>query len=376
MSGSTAAPGGPLPVAGPSIDEAIARQGALYRAAVTEHIAPGEPYALAGFPDHSNSGDAAIYLGELALFDELGCPIRYVCSMHNDGPDLAVHHPDGTIFLHGGGNFGDLYRENDLRMRMIERYRGRRIVQLPQSIHFTHPENVDKMARVVARHGDVHLMVRDIPSFEFATAHFDCAVRLVPDAAFYLGRLAPSGRPVHRILSVQRADKERATDAVSAYLASLGPVRDWSGRTAPLAHFSWVARKQVRDRLTSYRSRVAADVTFRAAAYEKMARERLAVAVGILSSAEIIVSDRLHAHIISSLLRKPHISLDNSYGKIANYMGAWGNDGLALRAGGLDDLKRAVEVLRSRGAIPIEAGHRAPLVRTTVPGPTERETQE
>lgn len=366
-----------------AVEAAIERQRALYRTAVTEHVATGEPYALAGFPDHSNSGDAAIYLGELALFAELGCSIRYVCTMHNDTQDLADHHPEGPIFLHGGGNFGDLYHENDLRLRIFERYRGRKIVQLPQSIHFGRPENIDKMARAIAKHGNVHLMVRDVESFGLATARFDCAVRLVPDAAYALGRLTSSRRARHPFLSVQRADKERASEAASSYLSSLGPVRDWSGRTAPLSHFLWVAKKSFRERLTSHPARVAADMTFRAAAYEQKARERLNVAVSILSSADAIVSDRLHAHIISSLLRKRHVSLDNSYGKIAAYIGAWGNDGLALRATSLDDLKRAVQNLRSGAPIPLEAGHPGSLVRemplrpqfVAEPGPTATETR-
>ena len=55
----------------------------------------------------------------------------------------------------------------------------------------------------------------------------------------------------------------------------------------------------------------------------------VAAGVELLQPGRLIVSDRLHAHILSSLMRRPHLMLDNSYGKIARYIACWGDDGLA-----------------------------------------------
>jgi len=38
-----------------------------------------------------------------------------------------------------------------------------------------------------------------------------------------------------------------------------------------------------------------------------------------------VVTDRLHAHIISTLLDIPHVALDNNYGKVSGYINAWTN---------------------------------------------------
>ena len=39
-----------------------------------------------------------------------------------------------------------------------------------------------------------------------------------------------------------------------------------------------------------------------------------------------MVTDRLHAHILSLLLDIPHVVLDNSYGKVGGFVDAWTAD--------------------------------------------------
>lgn len=46
-------------------------------------------------------------------------------------------------------------------------------------------------------------------------------------------------------------------------------------------------------------------------------------AVNFLSRGKIIISDRLHAHILSILLGKPSVMLDNTYKKISSYHNTW-----------------------------------------------------
>jgi pyruvyl transferase EpsO len=37
----------------------------------------------------------------------------------------------------------------------------------------------------------------------------------------------------------------------------------------------------------------------------------------------VLVTDRLHGHILADLLDLPHVALDNDYGKLAAYVAAW-----------------------------------------------------
>jgi pyruvyl transferase EpsO len=57
-----------------------------------------------------------------------------------------------------------------------------------------------------------------------------------------------------------------------------------------------------------------------------------------LSRGRAIVTDRLHVHIVSLLLGRPHAVLDNSYGKVRNFMAAFsGGSDLSYLATSLDD---------------------------------------
>jgi exopolysaccharide biosynthesis predicted pyruvyltransferase EpsI len=47
---------------------------------------------------------------------------------------------------------------------------------------------------------------------------------------------------------------------------------------------------------------------------------------------EVLVTDRLHGHIMATLLGKPHVVIDNFYGKIANFIKAFGKDDVTLSA--------------------------------------------
>src|SRR4051812_45812104 len=70
-----------------------------------------EPIAIVDFPDIRNCGDSAIWLGEIAYFRaRFGKTPSYVSTAEGfsaEGLEAAV--PSGPIFIHGGGNFGDIW---------------------------------------------------------------------------------------------------------------------------------------------------------------------------------------------------------------------------------------------------------------------------
>jgi pyruvyl transferase EpsO len=74
------------------------------------------------------------------------------------------------------------------------------------------------------------------------------------------------------------------------------------------------------------------------ARYETYAWNRFRRGVGILSQGKVVITDRLHGHIISTLLDIPHVVLDNSYGKLSGFISAWTSDYAGLRcAATMDD---------------------------------------
>jgi pyruvyl transferase EpsO len=59
-----------------------------------------------------------------------------------------------------------------------------------------------------------------------------------------------------------------------------------------------------------------------------------------------VITDRLHGHILCTLLGIPHCVIDNSYGKIGGFADAWGTFGEhRYRAESLDE---AIAILKER----------------------------
>ncbi len=325
----------------------IGGQRTVYETRVGAHVEPGAPYALADFPDHRNLGDSAIYAGQMRFFDEVArTRPDYVCSWATYRKDVARFCPEGTIFLHGGGNFGDIWpMHQKLRLDIIERHAGRKIVQLPQSIHFDDPALISRTARAIGRATDFTLFVRDQHSFDFARRHFDCAVELAPDGAYNLQehKPAPAEEDVRVLL---RTDKELGREDLRAAAAELGPPCDWprEGRwRRPVV--ARLVERYAAPRMRGSRS----IMRHRERLFRTLSEARLATAFDLLSRGRVIVSDRLHAHILSSILRRPHVCLNNSYDKTARYIDTWGDDGLARTVASVEDLRRQVADLGGAG---------------------------
>lgn len=289
---------------------------------IHEQLGPllaGRPFALVDFPDHSNVGDSAIYLGELAYFRKhMGCEPAYGCSYQRyDRQALERYVPEGPIFIHGGGNFGDIWdHHHAFRLQILRDFPHRRIIQLPQSIHFSSEERLKETARAISTHGDFVLLVRDEPSLELARKRFNCEVRLSPDMAFCLGPMERIGSPVLDTLYLLRTDSERRNGI--AYQPREGE-----------AVADWIEDELLPLRLAKLRGLVRGAVSApgthagRNLFYEEAAWSRVRRGVRLLSQGRTIVTDRLHSHIISLLLGLPHAVLDNSYGKLSRFISAW-----------------------------------------------------
>jgi len=283
-------------------DDVVAVQQAALAGLYRQHVGPGDRYALLDFPDHANVGDSAIWLGEIAMLRAItGRDPDHVCTWDAfDADAFRLDSPAGVVFLHGGGNLGDIWPHHQrFREAMLAAFRDRTIVQLPQSIHFRAVEGLDRLAACVDAHPDFHLYVRDARSLDLAR-HLSCPVALAPDSAFALGA-QPRGASDCDLLMLMRTDDERVA-------GDRGPVPegavvlDWlEDGVLPL----WEAGMP------------------RAAHYERLAGARVARGLALLSRGRQVVTDRLHAHILALLLGIPHVALDNDYGKLSAYIAAW-----------------------------------------------------
>jgi exopolysaccharide biosynthesis predicted pyruvyltransferase EpsI len=309
-----------------------------------------EPYALLDFPNYANVGDSAIWAGELVyLRRRCQRDPSYVCAHNADWAALAQALPNGPILLSGGGNFGDIWPSMQyFREEVLDRNPGRTVIQLPQSIQFNDQSNLRQTAKAIARHKSFVLLVRDQASYVLATSNFDCDVRLCPDMAFCLDRLARRRDPTHSLVLLLRTDKEAISETSwsALKLPDDAVVDDWLSEppnTDRRAKFLWGV-----EMLKSLDLRQLSPMARRVRYYDQLADLRIRRGVAVLSQGRQLITDRLHGHIIGTLLDLPQVVLDNSYGKINRFMDTWQSDWTGVRRAA--NLSVALnEILLSRG---------------------------
>ncbi|ATN36123.1 exopolysaccharide biosynthesis protein [Rhizobium sp. ACO-34A] len=297
-----------------------------------EFIRPDEPLAILDFPDIKNCGDSAIWLGEMAyLKHRFGKRPDYVSTIADFSADeLKQSAPTGPIFIQGGGTFGDIWGEHqDFRERVLELFPDRQIIQFPQSIHYKSEQRLLESARAIGRHKNFVLLVRDEQSFQFAEKNFDCQIGLCPDMAFCVGEVTPDA-PQFPVLAMLRQDKEQVG------------VVDFSAHP-DIPKEDWISESRRRVRIAKALGVASALLHFKPSEYElrkldSAARNRFNRGIRQISRGRAIVTDRLHVHICSILIGRPHAVLDNNYGKVRGFMDAFsGESDLSYKATSFDD---------------------------------------
>ena len=303
-------------------------------------IPHGSPLALFDFPSYCNVGDNAIWMGES----------DYLKSRHPDSPVVWVEDtssassgdlpklPAGcVILLQGGGNFGDLWPHHQkLRESVVAHYRDHRIVQFPQSIHFENRGNWDRCRQALATHPDFHLVVRDQVSLDLAHELNKGGVYLCPDMALQLGSLVRPVRPMHDIFALMRTDREKTPGSEYGLPPPDCAITDWDDQELG---YALGLEASVCKLLTLYPRRLRrirglplVQQSLRQH-YDRLAARYLRGGCALLGSGRVVITDRLHGHILCSLMGIPHVTLDISYGKIRNLRATWHTgDGLCQTA--------------------------------------------
>jgi pyruvyl transferase EpsO len=285
-------------------------------AALGPLLPPGTPCALLDFPNHSNVGDSAIWLGERNWLEHQGSPLVYACDMATYSRQrLAARLGDGVILLHGGGNLGDFWTEHQqFREQVIQDFPNIQIVQLPQTIYFMDEWSIGQARRIFNQHKHLTLLCRDDQSLDFARRQFDALSLLCPDMAFALGPLERPAPPTDHILYLRRTDAESSADRIG--LESL----DWLDEAAtPIRDRCWALSREMERQGAPWQTALTSLIS----TYDVLAQERLHRGCRILSRGRVVITDRLHGHILCLLLRIPHIVLDNSYGKVRSFYETW-----------------------------------------------------
>ncbi|MDR7188708.1 pyruvyl transferase EpsO [Microbacterium sp. BE35] len=324
--------------------------------ALRTHLGAVTDIALIDAPNQRNIGDSLIWAGEIAYFERLGLTIRYISDLWSyDAEALRRAMPNGVVLMHGGGNFGDLWPGHQiLRERVARELTDYKVIQLPQSIYFGAESRAEEANAAIGGHPDFHVLVRDSLSMQRAAAQLpDVAVSFCPDMALGWDAPATTRATGDRVVVIARADKEATSNLVSVaegwlpgarvevtdWVELMGGSRAWSfyRSASKLNHLYTRGQRRLPLLPVVLPNRLARTVI------SSINSVNIAAAVKLYETASVVVTDRLHAHVLASLMGIPNVVLDNNYKKVSqimhDYSGAFSTASLVS---GLDEARTQV----------------------------------
>ncbi|NEP02195.1 MAG: polysaccharide polymerase [Symploca sp. SIO2E9] len=342
-----------------------------------------EECALLDYPQHLNIGDHVIWLATIFyLKDILKTKIKYTASLNYfSEQEMEKNVGKAPIIFPGGGNLGDLWPQiQDFKERIIAKYRDRPIIILPQCIYFSQLKTLSKAAAIFNAHPNLTLFTRDNRSYEFALKYFyNCRVINSPDIVFHLVNMPlPSLKfnPKRTILYLCRQDREinQEFSPTALEIPNL-VVQDWVA-------YNWTYRdlgKLVELRKLPGSVNEIVKLLLRegwqrglAGPLEWISRQRwehchpyaenfkdiynpamhrfswsiMHAGLYQLLQNRLVITNRLHGHIICAILGIPHIFLPNAYHKNQSFYETWSNQIVSCKfVKDARELKAAVQEL-------------------------------
>lgn len=280
--------------------------------------------ALLDIASLANTGDAMLYLGARALFDECGIEVTYVADARtlNERELRRCLPAGGLIALSGGGHFVDVW-ESLLRFRIdvIRNFPDYTVVQLPNSFALKDPFLRAELKAAADAHSSFRLFLRDEKSMERAK-EAGLVPELCPDLAFMLHPAEGVHSARRGPVCVLRSDLE-AVERTAVTMEGARTV-PWNRNRRPRFIFLLSLKAVVvgfralrLERFETFASRVFARYA------DAFSRRQWDDARRALAGSNVVVSDRLHVALTALLLGIPHIVIDNSYGKISSLFATW-----------------------------------------------------
>ena len=292
-------------------------------------------YCLLDIPDHNNIGDNLIWAGELAYLKRLPHKMLYSANFNlcqfNNIPS------DSIILLHGGGNFGDVWRSvHEFKLQIVQKLRNNKVVIFPQTVHYSNHEFLLKDAEIFNNHPNLTICARDANSYDILKTYCNKAnVILVPDMAFCLDiSMSVNTTNNDKVLILKRVDKELNTKFdLGRLLNIIGKhrsieIKDWP----TFNYFSFVrkakyyyGRAGIKISLLFIKSGLPGGLVDHRYGFKNKDNCNRYIQKGInfISDYNEVYATRLHGYILSFLMGKKIHMLDNSYGKNKNFFNTW-----------------------------------------------------
>lgn len=285
-------------------------------------------YVYLDLPYHHNIGDTLIWEGTREFLKTVPYKCLYYAS--KDSFRYRKLPKNVIILLHGGGNFGDLYRlHSEFRKKIIKLYPDNKVVILPQTVFYEDMSLLQSDVDFYAAHPNVTICAREQVSFNFLTENFKNQVLLLPDMAFYLDlKKYKVSEDENRVLYLKRTDKE-LVNANMVKIPAKSEQHDWPTYENHYGEFDMVERfthlLRIIFKICGLRDRILARLEdWKRNWYYR--RKYVQMGVSFLSPYHTIYTTRLHILILGVLLAKEIYLINNTSGKVVNFYNTWLNE--------------------------------------------------
>ncbi|PTM97753.1 polysaccharide pyruvyl transferase family protein [Mycoplana dimorpha] len=291
-----------------------ARQARAIRECLDRHIPACQPVALLQFPFDFNVGNHMMWVAAMDYLKERRVPIAYTAHGCNlDLKEMKRAVGDGTILFSGGVTVSRLWpRHAEVKRLVAEACPDNRLVSLPSTMLFVDDEDRRAASTIFGNHRNAVLLARDPVSAESARSVFpgNVQVEAVHDSALLLPPQPRHAAPDHDIIWLARDDMERV-----GCLAPTGvEVFDWVRYDPAGMRILFPGRffSRLRKLAPALRSIANRQIT---RSYDRFARYVLASGNRRLDTGKVLVTDRMHPHILCALRSQHSVLLPDRFGK-------------------------------------------------------------
>jgi exopolysaccharide biosynthesis predicted pyruvyltransferase EpsI len=292
----------------------FARQAQAIDACLDRCIPAGKPVALLQFPWDFNVGNHMMWVAAANYLKRRNARIAYAAHGFNfdlDAMKRAVG--DGVILFLGGVTVSRLWpRHAEVKRIVAAACPDNRLVSLPSTMLFVDDDDRREAATIFGKHRDAVLMARDPVSAASAREVFpdNVKVEAIHDSSLLLPVQQRLNKPVHDIIWLARDDLEGVDSKPPADVS----VFDWphDDREGMRVLFPGKLFSRLRNRAPMLDAISNPQIS---ACYDRFARYVLASGNRRLDTGKVLVTDRMHPHILAALRGQPVVLLPDRFGK-------------------------------------------------------------
>lgn len=245
-------------------------------------------------PTHGNLGDQAIAYATIKFFNDKFKEYKIIeferDEIYTYGLAIkSILNKDDIIVLHGGGNMGNLYiEEEEPRRFILDKFRNNKIISMTQTITFTNDsegnKEKEKIIKVYNKNHNLTLLAREDKSYQIMSELLknDTIIK-VPDIVFYLEDLFEANKDRNYIMTCLRKDKE--------------------------SYFRDRKENFLEELKKSYSNVIESDTTINITVTQDTREKELFKIWDNFRKAKVIITDRLHGMIFATITKTPCIVL-------------------------------------------------------------------